>query len=66
MYNETDLTKGHIPSKPALFATQRLSLLFSTVELQTCTIEPSEKSGKQKLDPERIAILFGRYCKLIC
>lgn len=59
MYKDVDLTKGHIPSKPSLFATQRLSKLFSREELQTCTIDPSEKSGKQKLDPDRINILFG-------
>ena len=59
MYNDFDLTIGHIPSKPALFATQQLSMLFSNEELQTSTIEPSEKSGKQKLDPHRITLLFG-------
>ena len=46
MYDETDRSKGHIPSKPALFATQCLSMLLSNEELQTCTIEPSENGGK--------------------
>lgn len=59
MYNGINLMTGHIPSKPALFATQKLSVLFTNEELQTQTIEPTKKSGKEPLDPQRIELLFG-------
>eukprot|EP00112_Aurelia_sp_Birch-Aquarium-sp1_P010948 Seg2314.2 transcript_id=Seg2314.2/GoldUCD/mRNA.D3Y31 product="hypothetical protein" protein_id=Seg2314.2/GoldUCD/D3Y31 len=58
MYNGIDLTAGHCPSKPNLFATQRLSLIFTNAELEENTLDPSRKSGKGTLDPARIAILY--------
>ena len=59
IFNGIDLTSGHCPSKPNLFATQRLSVLFKNEEMETMTLDPSPKSGKGTLDPERISILFG-------
>ncbi|XP_065060930.1 uncharacterized protein LOC135688139 isoform X1 [Rhopilema esculentum] len=58
IFKGIDLTSGHCPSKPNLFATQKLSVLFKNEEMETMTLDPSPKSGKGTLDPERISILF--------
>lgn len=59
VYNGVDLLAGHCPNKPTLFATQRLSLIFTSKELEENTINPKEKSGKGALDPDRIKLIFG-------
>ena len=61
VYGGVDLLAGNCPGKPTLFATQRLSMIFTRKELEENTIDPKEKSGKGALDPDRIKLIFGEH-----